>query len=301
MSDFEIVEPVFRRYVLGNASLEKLADGFRWLEGPVWFADLGFLLFSDIPNDRVMRWTERGSLEVFRQPCGHENGHYRDLQGRLISCSHGGRCVTRTEHDGRRTILAERFQGKRLSSPNDVVVKSDGTVWFTDPHYGIQTDYEGERAEPELKPSVYRFDPRTGELRLVADDFGGPNGLCFSPDEKRLYIAETGRLFDAQPEQHIRVYDVSADGAQVSHARIFHKVQPGAADGMRVDEDGNLWASAGDGVHCIAPSGELLGRIRVPSPVGNLTFGGPMKNRLFICASQALFAIFLNRRGAQRP
>ncbi|HET9578321.1 MAG TPA: SMP-30/gluconolactonase/LRE family protein [Usitatibacter sp.] len=301
MNGIEILDPVFRSYVLANAPLEKLADGFRWTEGPVWFGDLRLLLFSDIPNDRVMRWTEHGTLDVFREPCDYENGHYRDLEGRLVSCSHRGRCVKRTEHDGRTSVLADRFEGRRLNSPNDVVVKSDGSLWFTDPLYGIQTDYEGGRAESETKPAVYRLDAASGALTRVADDFEGPNGLCFSPDEKRLYVAETGRMFDAAPEQHIRVFDVSGDGRRLSNGRVFHKVQPGAADGLRVDEDGNVWSSAADGVHCIAPSGALLGRIRVPSPVSNLTFGGAMKDRLFICASQALYSIFLNRRGAQRP
>jgi gluconolactonase len=301
MTDFEILDPRFRSYVLDNAPLEKLAQGFRWLEGPVWFGDLRLLLFSDLPNDRVLRWSEHGALEVFREPSGYENGHYRDLDGRLIACSHRGRSVTRTELDGRITTLAERYQGKRLSSPNDVAVKSDGTIWFTDPHYGIQTDYEGGRAEPELPPTVYRLDPRSGALDVVADDFEGPNGLCFSPDEKRLYVSETGPLFASDPEQHIRVLDVSTDGARLSKGRVFHKVVPGAADGMRADEEGNLWTSAADGVHCISQDGELLGKIRVPETVANLTFGGAMRNRLFMCASQSLYSIFLNRRGAQRP
>jgi gluconolactonase len=301
MDGFEIIDPRFRRYVLDNAPLEKLAAGFRWLEGPVWFGDRSALLFSDLPNDRVLRWSERGGLEVFREPSDYANGHYRDREGRLISCTHRGRCVTRTEHDGRITILADRFEGKRLNAPNDVVVKSDGTVWFTDPHYGIQTDYEGGRAEPELRPSVYRLDPRSGALSVVADDFEGPNGLCFSPDERRLYIAESGRLFAPAPPQNIRVFDVSADGARLANGRVFHKVEPGFADGFRVDEEGNLWSSAADGVHCIAPSGELLGKVLVPARVANVTFGGSRRNRLFICASHTLFAIFLNCRGAQRP
>ena len=301
MNGIDIVDPRFRRYVLANAPLEKLADGFRWLEGPVWFGDLRVLLFSDIPNDRVMRWTEHGAVDVFRAPCGYENGHCRDLEGRLLSCSHGERCVKRTGHDGRITVIADRFRERRLNSPNDVVVKSDGSIWFTDPLYGIQTDYEGGRAESETPPAVYRLDPSRARLEIVADDFDGPNGLSFSPDEKRLYVSETGRLFDAEPTRHIRVFDVAEDGARLANGRVFHKVDPGAADGMRVDEDGNVWSSAGDGVHCIAPSGDLLGKIRVPSPVSNLAFGGARRNRLFVCASQSLYAIFLNRRGVERP
>jgi gluconolactonase len=301
VSGIEVVDPRFRSYVLANAPLEKIADGFRWTEGPVWFGDLGVLLFSDIPNDRVMRWTEDGRVDVFRQPCDYENGHYRDLEGRLLSCSHRARCVKRTEHDGRITVLAERFEGRRLNSPNDVVVKSEGSIWFTDPLYGIQTDYEGGRAESENKPAVYRLDAASGRLECVADDLDGPNGLCFSPDEKRLYVTETGRLFDPSPVQHIRAFEVSSGGTRLAKGRVFHKVDPGAADGVRADEDGNVWASAADGVHCIAPSGELAGKILVPSLVSNLAFGGAMKNRLFICASQSVYSIFLNRRGVQHP
>jgi gluconolactonase len=301
MNGFEVVDPRFRTYVLGNAPLEKLADGFRWTEGPVWFADLRMLLFSDIPNDRVMRWTERGGVEVFREPAGYENGHTRDLEGRLVACSHGARCVRRTEHDGRVTVLADHYRGKRLNSPNDVVVKSDGSVWFSDPLYGIASDYEGARADSETPPAVYRIDPASGELACVADDFEGPNGLCFSPGEKQLYVSETGPPFEGDAARHIRVFDVAADGKRLANGRLFHQVEPGAADGMRVDEDGNVWSSAGDGVHCIAPSGDLLGKVLVPSKVANVVFGGPMRNRLFVCAWQSLFAIYLNRRGIQRP
>lgn len=301
MDGFEIIDPSFRSYVLDNAPLERLSSGFRWLEGPVWFGDMATLLFSDLPNDRMMRWSERGGLEVFREPSNYANGNYRDREGRLVSCTHRGRSVIRTEYDGQTSVLADRFQGRRLNAPNDLVVKSDGTLWFTDPHYGIQTDYEGGRAEPELPPSVYRLDPCSGSLTVVADDFNGPNGLCFSPDESKLYVTESGRLFDPDPERHIRVFDVSADGMRLSHGRLFHKVEPGFADGIRVDEDGNLWSSADDGVHCIAPTGDLLGKVLVPSRVSNVTFGGARKNRLFICASHTLYSIFLNRRGVQHP
>jgi gluconolactonase len=239
MNGFEIVDPRFDRLVLASAPLEKLADGFRWTEGPVWFGDLRLLLFSDIANDRVMRWSERGGVEVFREPSNFENGHTRDREGRLISCSHGDRCVHRTEYDGRIVALADRYRGKRLNSPNDVVVKSDGSVWFTDPLYGIQTDYEGGRRQSELPPAVYRLDPRSGALEVVADDFGGPNGLCFSPDESRLYIAETGDALAADPERHVRVFDVAADGASLAGGRVFHKIEPGNGDGFRCDEYGN--------------------------------------------------------------
>ena len=301
MNGVEIIDPRFFTYVMSNAPLQKLADAFAWLEGPVWFADQETLLFSDIPDDRIVRWSEAGGIEVFRQPSRFANGQTRDRQGRLISCSHQDRCLHRTEYDGSLTVLADRFEGRRLNSPNDVVVKSDDTIWFTDPAYGIMTDYQGFKAEAELPPNVYRLDPRSGGLDVVADDFQGPNGLCFSADEARLYVTETGRMFDPQPLQHIRVFDLSADGARLAHGRVFHKIDPGAADGIRGDEDGNIWSSAADGVHCIAPTGELMGKILVPSLVSNLTFGGRGKSRLFICASHTLYAIYLNRRGAQTP
>lgn len=300
MADFEIVDKRFSRFVLPNAPLERLADGFGWLEGPVWFADMQCLLVSDIPNDRILRWTERGGVEVFRQPAGFPNGQTRDRDGRLITCSHHRRCVMRTELDGAVTVVADRFNDKRLNSPNDVVVKSDGTIWFSDPPYGIQSDYEGGKQVQEQPARVYRLDPRTGSLNIVADDFDGPNGLCFSPDERRLYIVDTGILFAETPVRHIRVFDVDEDG-RLRNGRVFHTVSPGNADGIRCDEDGNVWSSAGDGVHCIDPSGALLGKIKVPYTVANLTFGGRGRCRLFICASQALFAIYTNQRGAQRP
>jgi len=301
MDGIEIVDKRFKRFVLSNAPLEKLAEGFGWLEGPVWFADMQCLLFSDIPNNRIMRWSEGSGIEVFRKPADYPNGQTRDRQGRLITCSHHGRCVMCTEIDGRISVFADRFEGKRLNSPNDVVVKSDGTVWFSDPHYGINTDYEGGKQLSELPARVYRWDPRDDSLRIVADDFDGPNGLCFSPDERRFYIADTGEQFADDPVQHIRVFDVDNTGERLSNGRVFHKVTPGNADGFRCDEDGNIWSSAADGVHCIDPSGALLGKVLVPSLVGNLTFGGRYRSRLFICASHALYAIYTNQRGAQRP
>ncbi|MEO7129715.1 MAG: SMP-30/gluconolactonase/LRE family protein [Rhodoferax sp.] len=249
MDGIEVVDPRFNSFVLPNAPLEKLAEGFRWLEGPVWFADLQCLLFSDLPNNRIMRWTEPGGISVFREPSSYANGHTRDREGRLIGCSHLDHCIRRTELDGRVTVLVDRYQGKRLNSPNDVVVKSDGTIWFSDQLAGIVTDYEGGKREAELPPSLYRFDPRDGHLSVVADDFQGPNGLCFSPDESRLYVSESGAPFATDPIQHLRVFDVSDDGAHLSNARIFYKVNPGFTDGLRCDEDGNIWSSAGDGVH----------------------------------------------------
>jgi gluconolactonase len=298
---FEILDPRFRRYALPNAPLVKLGEGFAWLEGPVWFADQDCLLVSDLPNDRIMRWTPDGGMSVFRRPSGFANGHTRDRQGRLIGCSHQHRCVVRTELDGSRTVLADRYDGKRLSSPNDVVCKSDGTIWFTDPHYGISTDYEGGKETPDLPPTLYRLDPANGDLAVMADDFEGPNGLAFSPDERLLYVSETGRQFLTDPTRHIRVFDVVDDGGRLSSGRFFHEVTPGYADGIRLDQDGNLWSSAGDGVHCIAPDGTKIGAIKVPSTVSNLTFGGRNRSRLFICASHTLYAIYTNQRGAERP
>ena len=300
MDSFEILDPRFRTYVLPNAPLVKLGEGFAWLEGPVWFADQDCLLVSDLPNDRILRWSEGGGVSVFRSPSGFANGHTRDRHGRLISCSHRYRCITRTELDGSVTVLADRYQGKRLNSPNDVVCRSDGTIWFSDPHYGISTDYEGGKQQPELPPTLYRLDPGTGELTVVANDFEGPNGLAFSPDERLLYVSESARQFDADPVQCIRVFDVTEDGC-LSHGREFHKIMPGYADGFRLDQDGNLWSSAADGVHCIAPDGTKLGVVKVPFRVSNLTFGGRNRARLFICASHTLFAIYTNQRGAERP
>jgi len=300
MQDVEIHDPRFAHYVLANAPLERLAEGFRWIEGLVWMGDAGCLLFQDLPRDRTMRWIEEAGVSVYRQPSGYANGQTRDRQGRLISCSHRERCLLRTELDGQVTRLVDRYQGRRLNSPNDVTVHSDGSIWFTDPLYGIQSDYEGGRQSSELAPAVYRFDPDSGELRIVAADFDGPNGLAFSADERRLYIAETGDQTRDQPRQYIRVFEVQA-GGRLSGGELFHKIEPGYADGMCVDEDGNLWSSAGDGVHCIDPHGRLLGKIRVPYRVSNLTFGGALKNRLFIGGSHTLYAIFLNRRGVRWP
>jgi gluconolactonase len=297
---FEVLDWRFDSCVLGNAPLLTLGDGFAWLEGPVWFADHQTLLVSDLPNDRILRWSESGGISVFREPSGFANGHTRDPQGRLIGCSHQHRCITRTELDGSVTILAERFDGRRLNAPNDVVCRSDGSIWFTDPLYGIQTDYEGGKQEPELPPRLYRLDP-DGTLQVMADDFAGPNGLAFSPDERLLYVAETGARIGEDPSRHIRVFDVSPDGRALSNGRVFHRVSPGNADGFRCDNDGNLWSSAADGVHCIAADGTLLGKILVPFPVSNLAFGGRQRSRLFICASHTLFAIYTNQRGVTFP
>ncbi len=297
---FEVHDPAFNALVLPNAPLLTLSEGFGWLEGPVWCADANQLLVSDLPNDRVLRWTEDGGISVFREPSRFENGHTRDRQGRLIACSHVDRCIRRTEIDGTITVLADRFEGKRLNSPNDVVVHSDGAIWFSDPPYGISTDYEGGKQQPELPPTLYCLAPDTGELTIAAADLDGPNGLCFSPDERLLYVCETGVQFAADPVRHIRVFDVQ-DGKRLANGRIFASIAPGYADGIRCDEDGRIWSSAGDGVHCLAPDGRLLGKILTGCTVSNLTFGGRFRSRLFICASHSLMAIYTNVRGAQRP
>ncbi len=297
---YEIIDKSFRRMVLPSAALPVLGEGLAWVEGPVWFDDAQCLLVSDLPNDRVMRWTASGGLSVFRAPSGFENGHARDMEGRLVSCSHHGR-ITRTELDGRITLLADSYGGRPLNSPNDVVVKSDGTIWFSDPPYGLNTDYEGGKRVARLPASLYRLDPRDGSLTVVADDFEGPNGLAFSPDETTLYVSETGGQFDPEPTAHIRAFDLIEDGTRLGAGRVFFTVSPGLADGFRVDEDGHLWTSAGDGVHCIAPSGDLIGKIKVPFTVANVEFGGRNRAQMFICASHTLYAITTNVRGARRP
>lgn len=296
MSFFVCDDPQFASYVLGNAPVKRLATGFDWVEGPVWFGDMGCLLFSDIPNNRILRLDDAG-VSTFRSPSNFSNGHTRDLQGRLVSCEHGGRRVTRTEWDGRVTVIADSYQGKPLNSPNDVIVARDGAIWFSDPHYGIMTDYEGYRAEQELPCNVYRVDPG-GRIEAVITDMACPNGLAFSPDERLLYVADTGRMFSDDP-QYIRVYDM-VDG-RPANGRLFHTIAPGCADGIRLDSEGNLWSSAGDGVHCIAPDGRRLGRILVPERVSNICFGGRAKNRLFITATTSVYSVVLNRKGAQCP
>lgn len=297
MSFFEVHDPVFARYVIPNAPVKRLATGFDWVEGPVWFGDHDCLLFSDIPSNRILRWSDADGLTTFRAPSNHTNGHTRDRQGRLVSCEHGTRRVTRTEWDGSITVLADGHDGKPLNSPNDVIVARDGSIWFTDPHYGIMTDYEGFKSPQELPCTVYRIDP-AGRLDAMLTDMQCPNGLAFSPDESRLYVADTGRMYSQDP-RHIRVYDM-VDG-RPEDGRLFHTIAPGCADGIRTDTDGNLWSSAADGVHCIAPDGRLLGKILIPELVSNLCFGGRARHRLFITATTSLYSVVLNRNGTQRP
>ena len=285
------------------AQVERLWTGCRWAEGPAYFPAGRYLVWSDIPNDRMLRFDETdGSVSVFRQPCRNTNGHTVDREGRLVSCEHRDRCVSRTEHDGTRTVLASHVDGKRLNSPNDVVVASDGSIWFTDPTYGIDSEYEGDAAPSEIGAShVYRVDPTSGECRAVATDFEKPNGLAFSPDERLLYIADSGATHRKDGPQHIRRFQVGRDGGALSGGEVFATSDAGLFDGLRVDVHGNLWTSAGDGVHCYDPDGAPLGKIAIPEVVSNLCFGGPKRNRLFICATTSLYAVFVNTQGATRP
>ncbi len=299
MSFCESRDPAFDSYILGNAPVKQIATGFDWVEGPVWFGDAGFLLFSDIPNNRIMRWTPGSGITTYRQPSNYSNGHTRDLEDRLVSCEHGTRRVTRTEHDGQITVIADNFEGKRLNSPNDVVVKSGGTIWFSDPHYGIMSNYEGDAAEQELPCNLYRVDPATGQMDAMVTDANCPNGLAFSPDESRLYMADTGRMFSDDP-QHIRAFEVGPND-RLTGGEVFHVVDPGCSDGLRVDSDGNLWSSAADGVHCICPNGDLVGKILVPELVSNVCFGGRAKHELYITATTSVYRVVLNRRGIQQP
>ena len=302
-SAVEAVDPRFERYQLGGAGLERLFTGARWSEGPVWFGDGRYLLWSDIPNDRMLRWSEEtGSVSVFRSPSRYSNGNTRDRQGRLVSCEHGSRSVTRTEHDGRVTTLVDRFDGKRLNAPNDVVVKSDGSIWFSDPGYGILGHYEGEEAEMELSRNVYRIDPVSGETALVADDFDRPNGLCFSPDESLLYVSDTGGSHTPGGPKHVRVCEVRGD--RLGGSRVLVEMGAGLADGLRMDRDGNLWVGWGmaeglDGVAVFNPEGKPIGRIDLPERCANLCFMGPHRNRLFMCGSTSLYALYVNTQGAK--
>jgi gluconolactonase len=295
-----VLDDRFRRLVISTARLERLAEGCRWAEGPAYFPAGRYLVWSDIPNDRMMRFDETSNaVSVFRTPCGHSNGNTVDRQGRLVTCEHGNRRVTRTEHDGSLTVIASHHQGKRLNSPNDVVVKSDGSIWFTDPAYGIDSDYEGHRAQSETGGChVYRVDPGSGEVGIVANDFVRPNGIAFSPDEKRLYVADTGATHVKDGPRHIRVFDVGEDG-RLTGGEVFATCTSGLFDGFRFDEAGRLWTSAGDGVHCYHPDGTLIGKILVPEAVANVVFGGPKRNRLYICGTTSLYSIMLHVNGAK--
>jgi gluconolactonase len=297
----QVLDASFNAYRLPLASVERLFTGCRWSEGPVYFGDGRYVLWSDIPNDRILKWEEEtGAVSVFRKTSHNANGNTRDRQGRLVSCEHRGRRVTRTEYDGSVTVLADSYQGKKLNSPNDVVVKSDGSVWFTDPPFGLFGYYEGEKFPQELPACVYRIDAQTGALTMVADDVEGPNGLAFSPDETKLYVVASR----AQPQRLIRVLDVAADGRTLSNNRVFIDAGPGTPDGFRVDIDGNLWCGWGmgdpslDGVRIFNPAGEPIGHIGLPERCANLCFGGRFRNRLFMAASHGLYALYVNTQGA---
>ncbi len=296
----QIIDPEFEAFCLPLAAVERIATGFRWCEGPVWFGDGRYLLWSDIPNNRIMKWEEEtGAVSVFRKPSNFANGHTRDRQGRLISCEHGGRRVTRTEYDGSLTVILDSHDGKPLNSPNDVVVKSDGSIWFTDPTFGILGYYEGYQAEPQLPQHVYRVDAGTGEATIVAPDVAGPNGLCFSPDERLFYLIESR----GKPNRKIWVYDVADDGRTIKNGRVFLDAGEGTIDGMRCDIHGNLWCGWGmgseelDGVMVISPRGKLIGRIALPERCANLCFGGLKRNRLFMASCQSVYSVYVNTQG----
>jgi len=301
-SHFSVIDPRFHKLTLPNVHVEKLYTGCRWAEGPAWFAAGRYLVWSDIPNDRMLRWDETdGSVSVFRQPSMNSNGNTVDREGRLVSCEHRSRCVSRTEFDGSRTVLADRYDARRFNSPNDVVVKSDGSIWFTDPSYGIDSDYEGQSAPSEIGAcNVYRIDPHDGRITPVASDFVQPNGLAFSPDESLLYIADSGATHVIDGPHHVRRFTVSDDGHSIRGGEVFATCPAGLFDGFRVDVHGNLWLSAGDGVHCHASDGSLLGKIAIPETVANVCFGGPKLNRLFICGTTSLYSVFLNTCAASR-
>jgi gluconolactonase len=299
---YRILDTVFPKLIVGHAQLERLWTGGRWTEGPAHFPAGRYVVFSDIPNDRVMRFDETsGHVSIFRSPSGYTNGHTRDREGRLVSCEHGRRAVSRTEHDGRIVMLAERFGGRRLNSPNDVVVKSDGSIWFTDPTYGIDADYEGHLAPSEIGAcNVYRLDPASGTLTAVVTDCLRPNGLCFAPDETILYVSDTGASHIADHPATISAYCVAANGETVSPAATIATSDRGFFDGFRCDQHGNIWTSCGDGVRCYTPDGQHIGTIAVPELVSNVCFGGPKRNRLYITAQTSLYAIYLATNGPER-
>jgi gluconolactonase len=293
----KILDHRFEKYWVDSALIERVATGFRFTEGPVWFGDSRSLLFSDVPNNRIMRWSEEtGRVEVFRKPSRHTNGNARDRQGRLISAEHDSHSITRTEFDGRLTTLIDTFEGKNLNAPNDVIVKSDGSIWFSDPVYGGL--YEGRNRKFEHPARVYRFDPATGQASVATADMAGPNGLAFSPDESKLYVVDSS----GKPPV-LRVYDVS--GTRLTNGKVFVDMSPGNSDGMRVDMDGNVWTAAKggegfDGVHVFAPNGDRLARILLPEPCANLCFGGVHRNRLFMTAGQSVYSLYTETQGSVR-
>jgi gluconolactonase len=299
--DIVALDNRFRRYIVGNTVMKRLYTGTQWSEGPAWNGVGRYLVWSDIPNNVQMRWiADDGRVTVFRNPSGYSNGNTFDYEGRQLSCEHGGRRVVRYEPSGEVTVVAERYQGKRLNSPNDITVHADRSIWFTDPPYGILGNYEGFKGESETKPAIYRVDPANGQIAMVTDEVTGPNGICFSHDYKRLYVADTGA------GREIRVFDVDGKTARNGrrHAQLTvpgsdsPKPVPSFADGMRCDVDGNLWAGARPGVLIIAPTGETIGMIRLPENCANVCFGGPKRNLLFMTASQSLYAVHVQTQGA---
>jgi gluconolactonase len=301
ITDFiESLDRRFARLVNSTARLERLYTGCRWAEGPAYFPAGRYLVWSDIPNERMLRYDETsGHVSVFRQPSGYSNGNSVDRQGRLVTCEHGNRRVTRTEFDGTITVIADRFEGKRLNSPNDVVVKSDGSVWFTDPPYGIDSDYEGHKSAAEIGGNhLYRVDPASGAVTIAANDFVCPNGLAFSLDETRLYVADTGATHVEDGPRHIRRFDVGADGG-LSGGEVFAQCPDGLFDGFRLDSEGRIWTSAASGVLCYDPDGTLIGKLKVPETVANLCFGGLKRNRMFICGTTSLYAVMVMGNGCK--
>ncbi len=295
----QILDQSFDRYRIKQSSVERIAHGFRWCEGPVWFGDGRYLLWSDIPNNRILKWDEQsGAVSVFRQPSDFANGNTRDRNGRLVTCEHGGRRVTRTEIDGEITIIADQFDGNPLNSPNDVVVKSDSSIWFSDPPFGLLGNYEGRVAEQQLPMNVYRVDGTTGETTVVESEVNRPNGLCFSPDESILYLVESGST-----PRNIYAYDVTDGGTRLANKRLFLDAGAGTPDGMRCDVDGNIWFGWGmgsselDGVLIYNPDAKLIGRIVLPERCANLCFGGRHRNRLFMAASKSVYALYVNTQG----
>lgn len=284
--------------MIGNTSIKRLHTGTSWAEGPAWNGVGRYLVWSDIPNNVQLRWIEEdGRTTAFRNPSGYSNGNTFDFEGRQLSCEHGGRRVVRYEYNGTVTVIADQFEGKRLNSPNDIVVHPDGGIWFTDPPYGISGDYEGYRAAKELKEAVYRVDPKTRHITKITDEVSAPNGICFSPDYKKLYVADTGAA-----GRDTKVWDV--DGITARNGRRFIQLDvpgtraPSAADGIRCDVDGNIWAGARPGVQVITPGGERIGMIRLPENCANICFGGSRRNRLFMAASQSLYAVYVQTTGA---
>ena len=307
--DIVVLDPRFAKYRIGNTPIQRLYTGTLWAEGPAWNGAGRYLVWSDIPNNRQLRWLEEdGHVSVFRSPSGYSNGNTFDWQGRQISCEHDNRRVVRYEHNGGVTVLADKWQGKPLNAPNDVVVHPDGGIWFTDPGYGIFGMYEGHVAKPEIKEATYRVDDKTGKMDMMTDEMSKPNGLCFSPDYKKLYIADSGATHDPKVARIIKVWD-TADGKTLRNGRQYASMElpgkgAGFADGIRADVDGNIWAGAGwvgagyDGVHVFAPSGERIGMILLPEICANLCFGGTKRNRLFMCGSQSLYAVYVETQGA---